>query len=508
MTVRNHAEQAILKYGSLVSNNCYALSNSVAPHEVLGGLFEKYLTEALSYPVFEKFKTIFFKSAPQWVLTDFSERDIFDVYRIEGLAYQYWYIAAKMRALGKGIKIIANSSGLIKEERTLEQEALIRSFDKRDEENSVRFGLTSNVGTFVYSKVGKIDNTIFCAFINAMHHKSRDLKLNSLPAEFSPNYLPWFINADEYFLSHNYLASFFEKKFKFGLLEFCQVSMICSRLLISVTHGDIFKIKNKDLMFITKFQRGYTFYDKSLQNIKDDIHDHAIKLKKKNLLKESRIEDQIDIIIDFLTLDETKQSNIGIWSNGPKFIFIKNGDSYICDYSAWYSIFKNLFFGLRNYDPQSKKGTEFEYAFGSVAQKSGFDVIMQSKEITCNGKQREIDIAIRIGNNLYLFECRAFERPLNFFIGNPKTISSRCKDLKGKLEQVSTLAEFIIENKAGSNYNFEWANNIYSAVVSPYTEWVWSHDPYLWTIKKDFPRIMSAHEAIKYLTREKSIANK
>nr|WP_240936126.1 nuclease-related domain-containing protein [Halomonas bachuensis] len=163
-----------------------------------------------------------------------------------------------------------------------------------------------------------------------------------------------------------------------------------------------------------------------------------------------------------------------------------------------------MFYGLRHYDPKSIKGHEFESALADILKDNHFDVVMNSFVIRKEDIKREIDVAVRIQDNLYLFECKASERPLNFDIGNPKTISSRIMDFKNKLEQAESLKEFVLENKIGNNYDLSWAESINYFVVSPFTEWVWDTSPDLWTECKRFPRLMSVHGAIKYLTSEKS----
>lgn len=241
------------------------------------------------------------------------------------------------------------------------------------------------------------------------------------------------------------------------------------------------------------------FYGTSLADLKQDIGKMISLHRSNGRIRQSNAEQQVDRVIDFLTLDEKKQSLVGLWSFGPRFAIIKCGVNYFCDYSAWLAIFRNLFFGLRNYDPNSQKGPQFEYTFGGLARSNSFDVVMQSTKIRANGLEREVDVAIRIKDTLFLFECRAFERPLDFLIGKPKTISVRTDDMNEKLSQVTTLVDFIKSNRVGDNYDFTWAKSIHGSVVSPYIEWIWSLDKHLWTEIPTFPRIMSPTEALEYL---------
>lgn len=498
LEVRSYAEQAIFKYGSLSSIEGFALSTSVEFRKILGGMLNNILQKKFS----PKALSVYVKrlsQKPQWVLTDFSQKDIADVYYIEGLAYQYWYVTARLRSCGKGVKIKSTSCGDLEELRTPEQQTLIASFDFRAERSSVNKGFPSNVGTFIRPGLKGIEDMIAFASLNVDHHSAQSLGLTNLPSEFAPNYLPAAFSSDEYFASHSYLAPHFEKKTGIGLLEFCQVAKICSQLLISTFHQNLDKIKDFDLLFYSKYQRGYMFYGTSLSDLKMSIIESITKQRSQELLKDSNAEQQVEIIIDFLTLDEKKQPLVNIWSLGPRFVLIKCGANYFCDYSAWHAIFRNLFFGLRNYDPDSKKGLEFEYTFGNLARQNSFNVITQSKKIRVNGLEREVDVAVRIKDDLFIFECRASERPLDYVIGKPMTISKRCCDLQSKLDQVTSLVEFIKSNKSGDNYDYSWAKNIYGSVVSPYTEWIWSLDEYYWTKIPTFPRIMSAPEAIDYL---------
>ncbi|WP_386082304.1 hypothetical protein ACFIOZ_03415 [Vreelandella sp. F11] len=504
--VRNHVEQSIFKYGDLSGNKDFALSSEIEFDNILGGMLGRSLRKNFPEKILNMYILSLKKHNPQWVLTDFSEENIIDIYNIEGLGYQYWYVSAKMRALGKGIALNITETYDVFEDRTSEQESLIRSFDNRNEESSLKVGWASNVGTFIPSKVENVNETIFCAALNPSRCKLKDLGIESVDKDFSPNYIPCYVNASEYYSAHKYLEDFFEDKFKFGLLEFCQFAIVFSHIAIGGNVGPSLKsldIDSKKLVnFYMKYQRAYSLYEPKIIDIKEGIINHFETLRKQNAIGPSRLEEQLDKILKFITLDENNQSSLGVWSNGPKPVLVEADGLYICDYSSWLPLLKNVFFGLRNYDPQSKKGVEFECAFSAAVTAAGFEVVLKSTEIKFDKTKREVDVAVRIKDNLYLFECRASERPLDFVIGKPKTIRTRCDNFEEKLNQVSTLGDFIKTNRKGGNYNFEWAREIHSFVVSPYTEWVWSTASCYWTECKKYPRIMSVYEAIEYLKAE------
>lgn len=508
IVVRSHLEQAIYKYGQLSKDDDYALSSDVEFTDILGGMLYQSIKKRLPKSKIDQYASKI-REEKQWILTSFSVKSIVNIYYMEGIAYQYWYLLAKMRAIGKNIRASIDDSGMINEFRSDEQEFLIESFDSRNSENSPSFGMTSNVGTFVFSQIDDNSNTIFCAMMNSMRYELSSFGYQGVSSKFSPNFIPFFINGDSFYESHKYLEVKFKRKFNFGLFEFCQLIKILSNISLS---SNIFsKLKNisKDsarLMFIYhNFQRGYKIYPIDRCELKSSIIDGLNRLNKEKPTKTSSLELQLDSILDFITLREGGQSNIGIWSNGPKPILIESCGKYILVYSSIYYIFKNLFYGLRNYDSKNKKGFEFEDSLCEILRCEGFDVILDSFIIKKGDLKREIDAGVRLNDKLYLFECKCFERPLNFDIGNIETLNHRMEELDKKLTQADTLIDFIIENKNGDNYDFSWAKDISSYVVSSYTEWIWSKDERLWSCDKNIPRIVSVYEVLKLLRSAKEL---
>ncbi|MEO3684036.1 nuclease-related domain-containing protein [Shewanella vesiculosa] len=506
VNVRQQVDQAIKKFGSLSNQDDYALSSEVDFDLILGGL----LSQSYKRNFKKDFVSFFerqLKFSRQFVLTDFSIDDVFNIYYVEGLSYQYWYISAKMRSLGKGVVLSVSKQGDINEERTKEQERLILDFDRRNEEDNIQLGIASNVGTYTASNLNEVNSPheiIVIAYINAFRYTAQDLGLTDLPKEFSPNYIPWFINANDFYKSHSYLSKRFIKKFGFGLLELLQFAGFFSNYIMSNDPSRKLVNESMGLQYHSKFQRGYCTVNHSAEEIKSSILKYYSDLKISGCVQESELESQIDAIFDHVFLNEDKQNNIGIWSRGPQYVLIGIEKGFLCDSSSWHFLIQNMFYGLQHYDPKSIKGHEFEFALADILKNNHFDVVMNSFVIRKEGINREIDVAVRIRDNLYLFECKASERPLNFDIGNPKTISSRIIDFKKKLEQAESLTKFVLENKVGNNYDLSWAESVNYFVVSPFTEWVWDASPDLWTECKRFPRLMSVHGAIKYLTSEKS----
>ncbi|CAH1590498.1 conserved hypothetical protein [Vibrio owensii] len=506
IVVRGYLEQAIYKYGSLKKSDDYSVSTEVEFSDILGGYLLNIMKKNLTKEEVKRYADLLSKSN-QLVLTEFSEATIFDIYYLEGIAYQYWYVLAKMRALGKGIDATITSDGYINENRSDEQDLLITSFDKRNVDNSASFGMTTNVGTLVKSELGETNNTIFCALLNPLRYKISDLGINPNGYDFSPNFLPFFVNVDLFYDSHKYLEKKFKRKFGFGLLELCQIIFVLSHIAISrtdhKTHKQDSRKGNEWLKIYSKLQRGYHVYPLSYEELLGLISDCVREYKEDGVIKTSNVESDLNDILNFIILDESKQNNLGVWSNGPKPILSECDGMYIFDYSSIYYFLNNIFFGLRHYDSANKKGFEFEDSLCDLAKNNGFNVILNSDVVKTDTQKREVDVGIRIEDKLYLFECKCFERPLDFDIGEPRTINHRIQELDKKLDQADTLRDFIIKNPIGNNYDFSWAKEVHSYVVSSYTEWIWSHDQRLWNSCQNVPRILSAYEVISLLKSEK-----
>ncbi len=503
MEVRDIAEQAIFKFGKTSGKLDLLRSDSIPFKNILGGMLQKLLHKH-SKSSLEFYKKLMV-ARNQLVIGDFRASDLANIYKIEGLAYQYWYVGAKLRAAGKGVKVTAERDGHLKEHRTADQVFLIENFDSRTNKNDLGNGFPSNVGTFITHATGANDNSLIFAALNIDRYKlSTFFPDHDFQEDFSPNYLPAFINIEQFYESHKYLEVFFKKKHGFGLKEFCHASLLISQLLLGWNSLPIESIDEQGhLMYYHKFQRGYLYHGGTLNDIKDQVS-KIIKSPLPNCdFSAKNTLEQLDKILDFLTLSRPKQDFVSLWSSGPRFVFIPFQDHFICDYSAWFTIFRTLFFGMRNYDPSSRKGIEFEGTFATMAETNGLSVVIQSKKISANNQEREVDVGIRIGSHLYLLECKAAERPIDFAIGNPKSINFRTKDFTDKISQATSLELFIKDNKKGDNYDFSWAEDVTGIVVSPYIEWIWDRSENLWLPdENDTPRIMGAHETIEFLKQK------
>jgi hypothetical protein len=197
-----------------------------------------------------------------------------------------------------------------------------------------------------------------------------------------------------------------------------------------------------------------------------------------------------------LILSAESQEQIALWSGGRRFPLIPFGEVFVVDLQGIPSLLQTLFFRVQH--DQTARGTVFEDAFRGALAAEGFVRAQAGEIVSACGEKREIDASVRLGQELYLFECRSIERPLDFELGRPRTLEARRRFLDSKVDQVLSLRDFITTNPSGRNYDFRWAKTISAFVVSPFVEWIWDRSDRLWH-SREVPRILQADEAISFL---------
>jgi hypothetical protein len=148
--VRQIAELAIQKHGLQVSSNEFGLSDKLSPELILGGWMKKGLKAlqrdgASGEKIFRDYSKYIRKSST-WVIRDFSKKDLFNVYAIEGAAYQYWRLTALLRSTGKGARFFIDEAGDWQYTQDSSLRQLIISIDERNER---RNGLSSLTGIWL-----------------------------------------------------------------------------------------------------------------------------------------------------------------------------------------------------------------------------------------------------------------------------------------------------------------------------------------------------------------------
>lgn len=513
--VRQIAELAIQKHGRLESTREFGNSMQLSPNLILGGWMKKGFKAHGGHngggkKLFREYSKVL-RREPALVLREFGKKDLLGIYEIEGAAYQYWRLTALLRSLGKGASIQIDEDGDWHYTPNKDLSNLILSVDERNQSSNA---FSSLLGVWVDNEIlmgspedkdvidsdaYQVDDfgTVFFSIYNVNRVDLGGLEFHGykLPEGSVTNFYPYYFHVGRFLELHGFMESEFTKRHGYDFNIFLSVLRGLSSL--SILPQKALYTKEEDLVqgiklqaFMQTLSRGYHVFVGSTDDLCQMLVERIKLLFKKELLLE-----EVRKVVMSLLLDVSHQSHVSPWSGGPRAIIIPGDNVLILDFVSIPSVLQTLFVFMR--DRLGGSGTVFEELFRNALMRRDYDV-RSGDLFSDDGKQREMDAGVQIGDCLYLFECVSVERPLDYEIGNPKTLSGRIERLKGKLEQVEGLKKFIKRSPVGKNYDYSSVKRIEHFVVSPFVEWIWSYSPTLWN-DLGFPRIVSPDEALLIL---------
>jgi len=501
--VRQIVELAISKHGDKTRKDDLAPVSKVHFKDILGGhcqrLWQRWLgpVDALG-----KFRRL--AATRQWVITQFEIRDFIDAYLVEGYAYEYWRVTALMRAVGKGSGFAENADDWPDTRESLSLSRLIISYDQRIATR--RPFSTALLGSWFHSSFEprNRDEKMLVPFYN-IEKRSLCNELTTPNNEpFASNFLVVPIDVRAFRNAHLFLEHAFKKttgvsldSYLMCLWALANIALLPARVLYtSRADNDDLLDQNGQLFmnFLNILQRAYTLFETD-PGLVDEILFRAEAFSRHAF---SCDREDVKSCVGQLILREESRDQIALWSGGRRFPLIPFGEVLIIDLEGIPSLLQTLFYRVQH--QQTIRGSVFEETFRVALAAEGFVQPQTGEIVAASGEKREVDATVRIGDDLFLFECRSIERPLDFELGRPRTLEARRGFLESKVRQVLSLRDFVISNPSGRNYDFRWAKTISAFVVSPFVEWIWDRSDRLWH-SNDIPRILQADEAISYLHR-------
>ena len=509
LLVRDILECAFIRFASLTKIGDVQYSLNMSPTKILGGQYLRRRNGVLRKLSRSDRQAIPMTLPAQWVITEFSSDDYVDIYRLEGLAYEYWWVTALMRALGKGA-VLSIRGGHVHQRCSSELLNLLASYDRRIWQNNFSSSLLGTLfneqaqrnphwKTIVllrYNVDGEKYSTLFPRSIASAVHSLRGTPNGSGPAfpevtDFVPNFKLGRMDIGGYVEAHAFASEGFTETHGFHFEDLCLlITAVCEYFVadqaIRPGIGDAQKT-------IELLKRAYQDFDGPVEGLSLLL----LKLVRRSFSYADldRFEIALPKIMQFITLSAERQPQVALWSRGPRFIFIPHGSRTIIDLQGIPSILNSLFVKVRY--KQTLRGVTFEEGFRVACESSGLNLLPARQMRSINGAERETDAAVRSGTTLYLCDCRTIERPLDFEIGRPKTMEGREELLSQKLERVKSIREFVTTYPKGTNYDFTWATEIRSIGVSPFVEWISSREPDRWIdYDADLPWILSVQEAL------------
>lgn len=491
--VRNFMETAFFKFGDLDKVDL-ALTKDLPHNEVLDGLFyESHKGIGLSDHEIQQHWNEYSKNN-EIILKDYKKIDHKNIYFLEGIAYEYWKTTANMRSIAKGGELTKCEKIFWKEKRTDDLNNLLSSYDRRI---SIDFKyLPTAKGLITYDEIESDNNLFYTAYNSSFVPFSRILRDKKIP-EVITNFYPQSINIDNFFDSHKVLEKPFKKKKQYSL-KFCLSFFKALSDIFTGHRGQDKSTHSQDLdkkiKLFSILQRSYTIIPLN----KDVLYSELKTIISNFGLSLTEIEDALPKILDEYMLDKEQQRIMSIWSFGPRPLIIENTFGSLIDVAGFSSILRNLFFGIR--ENQTERGIELERITRNFVEKKGY-TLLKDRILENNFEQkREADLVIRVNNTIILCDCRSIESPVDLFLGKPSTQIARNSLIQDKFEQIESLKKFIIEHPTGKNYDYSYADKVFSIAILPDPEWIPSLNRDYWIdLDQDLPKIMSIQELFNFL---------
>jgi hypothetical protein len=453
-------------------------------------VFKLFLDKAL-HPDFEAERQCI-ETSKQLVLTNFGSAELKEFYDIERLAYELWRTSAQLRALGKGaLLVVDDSERRVYEMRSPELVKLIKSYDKRTDENSISPVSASGV---VYKDAFKepTAGTVFLPRYNVAGLSTKDLTdlFRIFQIEFAQRAEPNFVwipsDLGSFRQAHTPFAQAFKDKYAVELdTVWAVIASLCYRVFYTwmETEGQALW-RYWQRAYEGPYTREYVFSEVQA------FLPSAISILE---LDESNI-GTMDIAdaIRFLELDESSRSMIDLATPGPHNIFMPyNDDRVFIDY-AWISRrLYNLFWGIWIPD-QNFKGDALERTVRF--QKS----VLPTGPCKSAGAQKQIDAAFAVGRRLIIVECKAVGWSIGFDRGDPESIQYRHQMVENALDQVDEKARWLANHPLGTNYDIRQFHDILPVVVTPFVEFIPGMQPRYW-LTNTVPRVLTPQELEKAL---------
>ncbi|MGO8371130.1 hypothetical protein ACC808_22140 [Rhizobium ruizarguesonis] len=498
--VRRITELAIFKHASSRSAWEMELTTEVSANKIYGGLTEQALRSMAGEEAditFSQFADDV-AAAPMWVVTDFKSADLYNLFLIEGLGYQYWRVTAMMRSVGKGRRLLFTPDGDWEYVGDKDVERLISSFDSRVAHGAP---LSSLAGVWLggSSDRDRAGNNHRVPAYNFWREPTgevlRDLGIDVPDAHVSNFTMAW-IDLDAFTRLHAFLAPHFEQQFKYSLKGFSS-TLAALALIGNYPEGPLSDDHPEAL-------EAYKRISISLLNVgymrvnmpRETLGSVLAAISRSAFSPHYHIDKHEALaVLDDLGLSDGMRSRISLWSGGPLPFLIPEPDAFLMILDNLPEILQKKFVGVRH--KTTEHGVVFEDEFRAGLRAAGFkfDHLVIKEH---GGRQREIDAAVDIDGKLYVLECLSMELPLDFEIGKKKTIDRRNELLEEKIGQAQSLVGFLKDHPKGVNYDYTNIHEFCPYVVTPFIEWISSIDEKYWD-ETGNPRILSSDEALSLL---------
>jgi len=298
------------------------------------------------------------KWTKQIVLTDFRVSDLCDVFGVEGLCYEYWWASAQMRAIGKG--------SVAKWDRTETPSLLYKDtginplcFAFYDKRNSEGRGFLTRLGTWVDEteklerfEVTRADEIHFAQLIpnpDVKEYPVWNRETKSIGRGVgATNFGIGKFSLARFRSENSFMAEPFKQKhgveldavlFAIWAASFFGIfTGVTSRLPTPEQRLDRTMKNWSNLLF-----RGYSIVTFNPDNLAQEAVWFAEQLGHERIFSIDKARQGIE----FISLTEDNQKDIGLWSGGKRPILVPSMNGLMIDLAAIVPFLYTLFFALK-----------------------------------------------------------------------------------------------------------------------------------------------------------------
>ena len=506
--VRRIAELAYAKHGDLGRADDLGPILRTRLETFLDGAWYEATARALGSKLKAKKHYQKLKRTQQVVMTDFRVSDLWDVFGIEGLCYEYWWASAAMRSIGKGsiVKWDATRTPSLRYKDTGINPLCFELYDQR---NSERAGFQNRLGTWLdeIDRPEKIDalrgDQIHFAQLTPNPDPKEYPVWNELTKSVGRGFGATNFGVGTFSLAgfkreNGFMAELFKKKH--GVELDVVLFAVWGASFFGIYTGLTAHLPTSDQQLgrtMTNWGnvlfRGYSMVTFNPEQFAREAVWWAGQLSHNRIFSL----DEARQGVEFISLSKAAQRNIGIWSGGKRPILIPSMAGLMIDLAAIMPFLYTIFFGLRK--AEQVGGESFENSVRTALRSRKFDVCLEGELHWSNDTPREVDAAVQIGDRLLLIECFSYELPLDYEVGKPSVFDKRKEWIGKKLEQAKTLAERIAKEPKGTDFDVSWAKEIDWRVVSPFVEFAWATDASLFD-EEGLPRVLQVSELLDNLS--------
>jgi len=437
--------------------------------------------------------------------------DVIDIYKIEYLSYNYYMVTAQLRRVWKGGKLRVKGKQFDEIILPEKVEVLVSLFDKRNEQYG---GLLSHFGLMQSLETAADVPDDFVIFVPIWNIEKHKVPLVFPGEEFIDGKLkgPVYLEPDgsNFVPLPTTLQPLYEKACMFreaieGIFGFSPEEIITFLIALERHHQSFWlRIFHSRYNF---FQRGYSLQP-STQHFQEyllELYQYAHRRLFGDISAEGAAS-SLERLVEWAAYSDEDFSNISLWERTGVRLLLRVPGGLLVDHSAIPAVLTSIFSELSllassNGRIGQVKGDDFENEVEKYLEANvpNFRHWICHKQLEFgSGAKRDIDVSFRLGQVLFVIECKSFSRSLAFERGEPDALKSREEKTEAALNQVDSLCELLSKESKGRNFEIpRGVTRLVAIAASPFPEYI-AVKSERYFLTNDIPRVCTPQEIAEF----------